>query len=74
MIYGACLRFTSARWLSEGFSFRWASAFGNYHFLRLNGGSWFSVLFPCVFFFYFSLGRVNIAVCIHSGKEECTLA
>lgn len=55
MIYGECLRFTSTRWLSQGFSLRWASAVGNFHFLRLNGGSRSSVLFLCGFSFIFHL-------------------
>jgi hypothetical protein len=50
MIYGDCLRFTSTRWLSQGFSLRWASAVGNFHSLRLNW--WLPVLlFLCVFSF-----------------------
>lgn len=62
MIYGDCLRFTSTRWLSQGFSLRWASAVGNFHFLRLNW--WLPVLstIPVFRFIYFLLGRVNIAV------------
>lgn len=70
MIYGECVRFASMRWLSQGFLFG-ASAVGIFHFLRLNW--WLAVLsnIPLCFFFYFSLGRVNIAVCIPSGNEEC---
>jgi hypothetical protein len=74
MIYGDCLRFTSTRWFSQGFSLRWVSAVGNHHFLCLNW--WLPVLstIPVCFFVYFLLGRVNIALCIPSGNEECALA
>jgi hypothetical protein len=62
------------RWLSQGFSLWWASAAGNFHLLRLNW--WLPNLstIPVCFSFISYFGRVNIALCILSGNEECALA
>jgi hypothetical protein len=63
MIYADCLRLPVRGMVEPVFSLQMV-----FHFLRFNWSLPILSTIP-VFFFYFLCGRVNIAVCIHSGNK-----